>query len=44
LRGMQVGEIRQLIATANLVKRISYPQNVSPDSALVIKIILDKIL
>lgn len=44
LRGMQVGEIRQLIATPNLVKRKSYPSNVSPDSSLVIKIILDKIL
>lgn len=44
LRGMQEGEIRQLIATPNLVKRKSYPPNVSPDSTLVIKIILDKIL
>jgi len=44
LRGMQEGEIRQLIATPNLVKRTSYPPNVSPDSTLTIKIILDKIL
>jgi hypothetical protein len=44
LRGMQAGEIRQLIATPNLVKRKSYPANVSPDSSLTIKIILDKIL
>jgi FKBP-type peptidyl-prolyl cis-trans isomerase len=44
LRGMQEGEIRQLIASPNLVKRKSYPQNVSPDSSLVIKLILDKIL
>jgi FKBP-type peptidyl-prolyl cis-trans isomerase len=44
LRGMQEGEIRQLIATPNLVKRKSYPPNVSPDSSLAIKIILDKIL
>lgn len=44
LRGMQEGEIRQLIAPANLVKRKSYPPNVSPDSALAIKIILHKIL
>ncbi len=44
LKGMQEGEIRQLIAKPNLVKRKSYPPNVSPDSTLVIKIILDKIL
>ncbi len=44
LRGMQHGEIRQLIAPANLVTRKSYPSNVSPDSALMIKIILHKIL
>lgn len=44
LRGMQVGEIRKLIAPPNLVKRKSYPPNVSPDSALTIKIILHKIL
>jgi FKBP-type peptidyl-prolyl cis-trans isomerase len=43
LRGMQVGEVRQLIATPYLVKRKSYPPNVSPDSALAIKIILHKI-
>lgn len=44
LRGMLVGEIRTLIAPPYLVKRTSYPQNVSPDSALAIKIILHKIL
>jgi FKBP-type peptidyl-prolyl cis-trans isomerase len=44
LRGMQVGEIRKLIAPPYLVKRKSYPQNVSPDSSLAIKIILHKIL
>lgn len=44
LRGMQEGEVRQLIAPPNLVKRKSYPPNVSPDSSLMIKIILDKIL
>jgi FKBP-type peptidyl-prolyl cis-trans isomerase len=44
LRGMKVGEIRQLIAAPKLVKRTSYPPNVSPDSTLVIKIILHKIL
>jgi FKBP-type peptidyl-prolyl cis-trans isomerase len=44
LRGMQEGEIRYLIATPDLVKRKFYPPNVSPDSALAIKIILHKIL
>ncbi len=44
LRGMQEGEIRQLIAPPHLVKRKSYPPNVSPDSTLTIKIILQKIL
>ncbi len=44
LRGMQEGEIRYLIATPGLVKRRSYPPNVSPDSTLTIKIILHKIL
>ena len=44
LRGMQVGEVRKLIAPPELVKRKSYPPNVSPDSTLVIKIILHKIL
>jgi|SRR5882724_8273589 len=44
LRGMQVGETRKLIAPSYLVKRKFYPPNVSPDSTLVIKIILHKIL
>lgn len=44
LRGMREGEIRQLIAPSSLVKRKFYPPNVSPDSALAIKIILYKIL
>ena len=44
LRGMQEGEIRLLIAPPNLVRRKSYPSNVSPDSSLMIKIILHKIL
>lgn len=44
LRGMQVGEVRQLIAGPELVRRKFYPPNVSPDSALTIKIILHKIL
>ena len=43
IRGMKVGEVRELIAPHYLVKRTSYPSNVSPDSTLVIKIKLDKI-
>lgn len=44
LHGMQAGEVRELTAPPYLVKRKSYPQNVSPDSTLVIKIRLDKII
>lgn len=44
LRGMRTGEIRELIAPPHLVKRKGYPANVSPDSTLVIKIRLDKII
>ncbi len=44
LRGMQVGEVRELIAPPYLVKRKGYPPNVSPDSTLVIKMKLDKII
>ena len=43
LRGMRVGEVRELIAPSYLVKRKSYPPNVSPDSTLVIKMKLDRI-
>lgn len=44
LVGMKVGEIKEIIAPPNTVKRKSYPPNVHPDSTLVIKLILDKIL
>ena len=44
LLGMQEGEIKQIIAPPYLVKRKEYPSNVHPDSALVIKMILHKIL
>lgn len=44
LRGMQVGEVRELIVPPYLAKRKTYPDNVSPDSTLSIKIILHKIL
>lgn len=44
LRGMRSGEIRELLAPHYLVKRKDYPENVSPDSPLVIKVRLDKIV
>lgn len=44
LRGMQVGETRVIIAPPHLVKRTGYPPNVSPDSTLVIRMILHDIL
>jgi FKBP-type peptidyl-prolyl cis-trans isomerase len=44
LRGMKTGEIREIIAPPYLVKRKSYPPNISPDSTLVIKLHLHKIL
>jgi len=43
LRGMRVGEVRELVAPPHLVKRKNYPPNVSPDSTLVIKMKLDRI-
>jgi FKBP-type peptidyl-prolyl cis-trans isomerase len=43
LRGMQVGEIRRLILTPELSRRTEYPENISPDSSIIVKIILDKI-
>jgi len=44
VRGMKTGEIREIIAPSYLVKRKSYPPNISPDSTLVIKLHLHKIL
>lgn len=44
LRGMRVGEVRELLAPPDLVKRASYPENVSPDSSLVIKMKLARIV
>lgn len=43
LRGMRVGEVRELTAPPYLVLRKGYPPNVSPDSTLVIKMKLHKI-
>lgn len=44
LVGMKAGEIKKIIAPPNTVKRKTYPPNVHPDSTLVIKLILSKIL
>jgi FKBP-type peptidyl-prolyl cis-trans isomerase len=44
LKGMKSGEIRQLIVPNYLAKREFYPENVSPDSTLVIKLIVDKVI
>lgn len=44
LLGMKMGEIKKIIAPPYLVKRSGYPPNVHPDSTLVIKLILHKIL
>lgn len=44
LRGMKTGEVRKLIAPPYLVKRTSYPPNVSPDSTLVMLLKLHQIV
>ena len=44
LRGMKTGEIRKIIAPSYLVKRKSYPPNISPDSTLVIRLHVHKII
>ena len=44
LRGMRAGEVKRIVAPPHLVRRKEYPPNVSPDSTLVIKLILHKIL
>lgn len=44
LIGMKSGEIRQLIVPHYLAKREFYPENVSPDSTLMIKLIVDKVI
>lgn len=44
LNGMKSGEIRQLIVPNYLAKREFYPDNVSPDSTLVIKLVVDRVL
>ena len=44
LMGMKSGEVRLLIVPNYLAKRKFYPDNVSPDSTLVIKLIVDKVI
>jgi FKBP-type peptidyl-prolyl cis-trans isomerase len=44
LRGMQVGEVRKMFIPNYLCKRSGYPPNISPDSAIVVNVILHKIL
>ena len=44
LLGMKSGEIKEIIVPHYLVERTSYPDNVSPDSTLVIKLIVDKVI
>ena len=44
LMGMKPGEVRLLIVPDYLAKRKFYPDNVSPDSTLIIKLIVDKVI
>ena len=44
LRGMKEGEIREMIIPPALSRRKSYPPNLSPDSTIIVKVILEKIL
>jgi FKBP-type peptidyl-prolyl cis-trans isomerase len=44
LRGMKEGEIRDMIIPPKLSRRSTYPPNLSPDSTIIVKVILDKIL
>jgi FKBP-type peptidyl-prolyl cis-trans isomerase len=44
LRGMQVGEVRKLVLPPHLSRRTSYPPNVSPDSTIVVKVLLSEIV
>ncbi|MEL7162162.1 MAG: FKBP-type peptidyl-prolyl cis-trans isomerase, partial [Bacteroidota bacterium] len=44
LTGMRTGEVKTVVAPPEMVKRSFYPDNVSPDSPLVIKLILSGIV
>lgn len=44
LRGMRKGEVRKMMIPAELAKRQFYPDHISPDSALVVKMILFDII
>ena len=43
-RGMRQGEVRKMIIPPHLSKRKSYPQNLSPDSIIVVKVVLSGIV
>lgn len=44
LSGMRSGEVKLIVAPPNLVKRSFYPDNVSPDSSLMIKLIVAEVI
>lgn len=44
LQGMRAGEIRELHLPYFLAKRTMYPDHISPDSALVIKMIVKEVI
>ena len=44
LQGMRAGEEKLIVAPPNLVRRTMYPDNVSPDSTLVIKLIVVEVV
>ncbi|NND06790.1 MAG: hypothetical protein HKN87_10465 [Saprospiraceae bacterium] len=44
LQGMREGEVRKMMIPAELARRKFYPDHISPDSALVVKMILFDIL
>lgn len=44
LQGMRAGEEKLIVAPPHLVRRTMYPDNVSPDSTLVIKLIVAEVI
>ncbi len=44
LRGMRAGEVRELHLPHFLATRVMYPDHISPDSALVIKMIVNEVI
>jgi len=43
IRGMQAGEVREMIIAPALSKRETYPENLSPDSTIIVRVILDSV-